>query len=736
MLTFKRWFFPVAMALAGIAATLPAPAAQAVHTQYWKFNTEAAYAAGHFRNTLVNNYGELRLARAVKPLFAKTKFQFVNALASGPGGSLYVGTSPHGKIYRIANGKQTVFYAPPKGYGTVLSLADRGAAGLLAGLAGNHARLVALTVVAGKTNAKTLFENKTVDYIWAIAPLADGSIVIATGPHGELWRIGLKGKARLLLKTGTHNITSMAVGPHGNLIIGTDQTGLVMRVNPRTGKSFVLMAAGRAEISSVAITADGDIFAGTASPDLAKLDGGVFAPQGPANGRPAAVSGGAKPPMKLPAKGQANAVKNPKNPGKLLAPILKGRAAIAPMPAPAQPNAAASNVVYQISPSGKSRILLRVPDMVLSMLYQRHTLVLGLGNHGRLLFYNPYTQSEALQSRVKQADINALAVDAGGNIYLGTANQGQVYELAAPVVASGQYVSKVLDGKLASTWGAAHVVVSLPPGAVVNVQTRSGNVADVHSHAKFWSAWSASLPANTYRGVTSPAARYLQFRLILKSNAAGKSPVVRSVTISHQEINVRPQIASIVAAPLPGKPHRLRLAWKATDANGDSLTYKLEYRQQGVPIWIQMARKLTETHYIWNTRDIPDGRYRVKLIASDLPDNSPQTALAAARETRYFLVENTPPTLSRLKATLLAGGRVKISGIAADTLSPIVSVSFRVDSGKNWREATASASMFDSPLEAFTAQTEKLSAGAHRISLRATDAKGNRVYRSVLVRVH
>ncbi len=736
MLTFKRWFFPATMAIAGTAAMLLAPAAQAVHTQYWKFKTEAAYAAGHFRNTLVNNYGELRLSRAVTPLFARTKFQFVNAIVSGPGGSLYVGTSPHGKIYRILNGKRTVFYAPPKGYGTVLSLANRGPAGLLAGLAGNHARLVALTMVAGKISAKTVFENKTVDYIWAIAPLADGSIVIATGPHGELWRIGAKGNERLLLKTGTHNITSMAVGPHGNLIIGTDQTGMVMRVNPQTGKSFVLMAAGRAEISSVAITSDGDIFAGTASPNLAKLDGGVFAPQGAANGRPAAVSSGAKPPMKIPAKGQPNAVKKPKNPGKLLAPMMKGRVAIAPMPAPAQPNPAASNVVYQISPSGKSHVLLRVPDMVLSMLYQHHTLVLGLGNHGRLLFYNPYRQSEALQSRVKQADINALAVDAKGNIYLGTANQGQVYKLSARTVASGQYESKVLDGKLASTWGAVPVVASLPPGATVTVQTRSGNVANVNHHAKFWSAWSASLPANSYRRITSPAARYLQFRLILKSNAAGKSPVVRSVTISHQEINVRPQIASIVAAPLPGKPHRLRLAWKASDANGDSLEFKLEYRQQGVPVWIQMVRKLTETHYIWNTRDLPDGRYRVKLIATDLPDNSPQTALAAARETRYFLVENTPPTLSRLKTTLLAGGRVKISGIAADTLSPIVSVSFRVDSGKNWREATASDSMFDSPLEAFSAQTEKLSAGAHRISLRATDAKGNRVYRSVLVQVH
>ena len=735
MFKLNRLFVSAIAALAGLSTLVPTPVAQAVHTQQWHFNTQAAYAAGHFRGTLVNNYGELRLSRAVKALFPQAAFRFVNALVTAPNGDLYVGTSLDGKIYLLHGGKRTVFYTPPKGFRTVLSLAIQSNGHLLAGISGNHARLVELSDMAGKVTAKTIFNNKTVDYIWSIAPLADGSIVIATGPRGQLWRIGVNGKAKMLLKVGTHNITSMIIGPHGNLIIGTDGAGLVMRVNPKTGKSFVLMSAGHAEISSLALDQDGDIFAGTASPNLAKLDGGVFAPQGPPNGRPASVSGGSgiHAPLKLPAKGHAKAVKKP---GKMLIPTLKGRMAIAPMPSPAEPKQSASNVVYQISASGRSRVLLHVPDMVLSMLYQHHTLVLGLGNHGRLLFYNPFTQTESLVARVKQSDINALAANAKGRIYLGTANQGQVYRLSVSRVHVGQYESKVLDGKLVSTWGAAHLVATLPPGASVAIQTRSGNVRDVHSHAKFWSSWSASLPANSYRRVSSPSARFLQFRLILKSNVGGKSPTVRTLTISHQEINVPPQIASVAVAPLPNKPHAVRLTWKATDANGDSLEYGLKYQQKGVPVWIDIVRHLTETNYVWNTRDIPDGHYRVKVIATDAPDNTPQTARAVARETRSFLVENTPPTLSRLKINLLAGSRVEITGIAADTLSPIVSVSFRVDSEKNWRAASASDTMFDSPLEAFTARTGKLRSGPHRISLRATDAKGNRVYRSVLVRVH
>ncbi len=732
MLNVKRFLLPAAIAVAGMSTLFRPAQVQAVHTQYWRFHTEAAYAAGHFHGTQVNNYGELRLSRAVHPLFAHASFKFVNAMVTGADGSLYVGTSPHGRIYRIRHGKRGVYYTPPKGFGTVLSLALMPHAGLLAALTGTHARLVLLTSKGGKVSARTLFENKAVDYIWAILPMADGNILLATGPHGELWRVGLNGKSKLLLKTGVHNITSMIAAPHGRVIIGTDQTGMVLRVNPQTGRSFVLLSAGHAEISSLAVDRDGDIFAGTASPNLAKQDGGVFTPQARSTGRPASIGTGT-PSMKLPAKGHLNAVKKP---AKVLIRLLKGRVAISPMPAPAEPNQPASNVVYEISATGKTRILLHVPDMVLAMLYQHHTLILGLGNHGRLLFYNPFTQTESLMDRVKQADINALAAGMKGRIFMGTANQGQVYRLAAGTLSQGTYESSVQDGKLTSTWGAAHVTAVLPPGSAISIQTRSGNVQDVAKHAAFWSRWSAPIPAGTYRRISSPPARFLQFRITLKSNAAGKTPVVERVSLAHQQINVPPQITSITAAALPSSPHKFRIAWKAADANGDSLTFNLAYREQGIPVWVKIAHHVTQSYYVWNTRDIPDGRYRVKLIASDKSDNTPQTAGRAARETRYFLVENTPPTLSRLKTRILADGRVEITGIAADTLSPITSVSFQVDSATDWREATASDTMFDSPLEAFTARTGKLSAGAHRISLRATDARGNHVYRSILVQIH
>ncbi|EQD26247.1 hypothetical protein B1A_21943, partial [mine drainage metagenome] len=110
------------------------------------------------------------------------------------------------------------------------------------------------------------------------------------------------GKAKILLKTGEHNVTSLAVAADGSILAGTDGPGLVIRIHPKTGKSYVLMSANHAEISALSVDGDGDIFASTASPHRAKLDGGIFTPVLHPNGRPVAVTTGIKVPGK---KGKA-----------------------------------------------------------------------------------------------------------------------------------------------------------------------------------------------------------------------------------------------------------------------------------------------------------------------------------------------------------------------------------------------------------------------------------------------
>jgi hypothetical protein len=714
-----------------------APAVWAVHPQSWKFTDEAAYATGHFHGVIVNNYGDLALSRHLNKLLPKTGFDFINAIAVSRQGDIWFGTSPKGKVYHLVHGKPVVAYTPPADADQVLSLAFEKSGKLLVGACGTKGELVELSFAGGKTIAKTIFRQPSVQYIWAILPLSNGSIMLATGPHGEVWGINPAGKAKMVLNTGVHNVTSLALAADGSVLAGTDGPGLVIKINPKTGKSYVLMSADHAEISALAVDGDGDIFASTASPHRAKLDGGVFTPSLKPTGRPVAVAAeikalGKKAPAGKAAKGggkpEKAATETTRIPGPFPSADADDSAATEP--------AAKTNEVYQISPSGRVRVLLKVPDMVLSMLYAKHHLILGLGGHGRLLSYDPFTQTETLLERLKESDLLALAQGRGGRLFIGTANQGQIYQLTSHVQTTGNYVSRVLDAKLPAYWGAAHIDAQVPAGAAVDIQTRSGNVRDVQHQAKFWSRWSSLIPANTYRKISSPAARFLQFRLVLKRSAKGMSPVIRSARISYQQINVPPVLSSVQTKYISKPAHALAVNWQASDPNGDTLAYTVEYRQKGIPVWIQVAKNISGHHYVWHLAGIPDGYYRVKVIATDAPDNTPRTARRVARESSRILVDNTPPAINGLKWRQTADGRVVVSGVASDKLSPIVAVSIQIDSSKNWRPAAASDTIFDSPLEAFRGRTGVLTSGPHRIVVKAVDAAGNEAYASVLVNVH
>jgi hypothetical protein len=727
---------------AGAALLIGAPCAWAVKAQNWDFDSESSYVDGDFNNTLVNSSGELTLSRELKPLMGQSIFSMVSALVVAPDGSIYFGTSPQGKIYKISNGKNSVYYQPPSGQTNVLSLALDKDGSLLAATCGTAARLVRITNTGGTVTATTIFQNAAVDYIWAIRQTVNGNIYLATGPHGQIWQINPQGQASPLMSIDVHNIMSLVIAPDGSLIAGTDGPGLVIRVNSVTGASFVLMAADSAEISALATDAAGNIFAATASPGLAQGSGGLFQPQNHSGGQPASLdgSGGA-------ASGADQGQDDANNADDSNTPDDDTGDAgdQSDQSSSTQPQSdsnsgqddgnSAANAVYQITPTGRVTVLLHVPDMILSMLYDQGTLMLGMSDHGRLVFYDPATQTRSLVARLTESNILCMAQDANGVLYLGTANQGQIYQLSASNAAGGTYVSKVLDAQLPADWGAAHFQADIPEGADVEIQTRSGNLPDVDTLGKFWSPWSEPMPAIEYRKISSPPARYLQFRLTLQSDKNGQTPVVHPGWISYQQISVPPEIASVQVQPDPDSPHQLTVQWSATDANNDTMEFKLEYQQQGIPVWINLVEHESDSQYSWDTTGLPDGNYQVKVIASNAPDNTPQDTFAVARQTQWFLVNNTPPEITKVQWQALAGRKVQITGIASDKLSPVTAVSFQIDSGKNWQPAAASDTIFDSPLEGFTARTQALDPGSHRVVIRASDSQGNTAYASVLVTV-
>jgi hypothetical protein len=212
--------------------------------------------------------------------------------------------------------------------------------------------------------------------------------------------------------------------------------------------------------------------------------------------------------------------------------------------------------------------------------------------------------------------------------------------------------------------------------------------------------------------------------------------VIQAVTIGYQQINVAPNVSSITVSPLVDGKHAVVVNWNARAPNGDILDYALYYRQKHMPVWIKIAHHLSDTTYNFSTTGLPDGQYCIKVVASDAPSNPLSTALATARKTNWFTVVNRNPFITNLKASIVAGGRVKITGIAHSHMVAVKQVAIDVDSNRDWQPAAGSNSIMDSPLEAFSAETHVLPAGAHRIVVRVTDAQGNRSYRSLLVNIH
>ena len=137
----------------------------------------------------------------------------VTALVTDQQGNLYAGTSPDGKIYKIApDGRETALFDPP----------DK--------------------------------------YIWSLAfDPASSTLYAGTGDKGVIYRIDQAGKANILADTNETNIVSLAVSK-GNLLAGTDPSGLVLRVSP-DGKTFALFDSPTQEIHSLSVADDGSIFA-------------------------------------------------------------------------------------------------------------------------------------------------------------------------------------------------------------------------------------------------------------------------------------------------------------------------------------------------------------------------------------------------------------------------------------------------------------------------------------------
>jgi Bacterial Ig-like domain (group 3) len=765
-----------------LLALLIATPVIAVSTSHWTQDNEADFKPGTFHNVVVTNLGDLKLSRAVTNLLEQDpKVSAVYSLAADKDGTVYAGTGPQGVLLQIKADKISTIAQLEDGT-SIFSLLVGTDGAVFLGTGGSKGEIYKIDKPGDKPHS--IFQADGVQYVWAMVQTSDGNIYAATGPTGQLFEIKPDASHTSILTTKQNNLLSMISDGGDMLYIGSDPNGLVYRFNRKTHDLFVLYDAGESEISALALDSKGDLYVGTAqaseppaaaadtseSDDIGRPEGGPggvpIQAEPPANPKPPAVPkpnpGQPDPIPDIPKKMMIMA-DDPPDPGqptppapappgtpqsqpanaKPGAPLTSGPPPVVPTPAPA------GNAIYKIDTSGFVTEIFRQQVMIYSIVEHAGTLLVGTGNDGMVYQIDPDQDETVVIARVDPKQVTSLLPTSDGRIILGLSNAGGLAVMDSGYASTGTYVSPPIDATQISQFGKIELHGSLPAQTSLTVSTRSGNVKEASEAG--WSNWSDEQPASQFVATNSPPARLLQYRLTFSTKAPTTSPVVRNVDVAYLMPNLPPQIKSIkvtvggkstppppsdsdhdAASPSVPAGRIQTIVWDATDPNEDPLVYTLYYRTAASAPWILLKNKLHDATYEWDTRSVPDGRYQIKVVASDAAANPIGQGKTTSRISDSILVDNTPPVMGDI-TTQINGGDVIVKLRAADRTSIVAAVDYAVDSALDWQSVASADKMFDSPTAEATFTVPGLSPGTHQIVVRATDARGNQGFENVTV---
>jgi hypothetical protein len=590
----------------------------------------------------------IRVAADHATVFADTSAAAVTALAIGGGTTVFAGTIPDGRIFKVSQGKAELFATLPD-----------------------------------------------VHNIWALAyDKVRGDLFAAVGPDGRVFRIAANGAAAVYLATDEPNLVSLALGANGEIFAGSSGRGLLYRITGPGRASVIYDFPGdtATEVRAIAQAKSGSLYV---------LD---------------------------------NEYTEPPDPTKRT--VTSGRIAAAQTTA-ARPKPG-KGALYRFDPKDRPEKMMHHDEF--------HYMSLALDDAGR-----PYVGT-GLEGRVYTVDdshvvtlvcdtderqVGALLVMGGGKVpvsgFVASSDPAVVHRILGRGGVDSVWTSKPLDAGLRARFG--HL--SWRASGAIELSTRTGNTALPEAT---WSEW--SVPVANAAPIPSPPGRYLQVRARWSGDPAAE---LSDVIVPFVTENVRPVVLEVGAQPrttstpheskegLPtsgGEPPKhdsvVKVSWKVDNPDNDQLRYRVAFRREGQNQWRDVVRPeevFTKSEVDWETLALPEGKYRLRVEASDEIANPPETVQKHALESAPVVVDNTPPVF---RALTLTGRRLRAR--VTDGMGPIVRVELTVDGKLEWRPLAAADGVFDGPDEEVDSDVSSLvPPGSHIVAVRAFDEAGNAV---------
>jgi hypothetical protein len=568
------------------------------------------------------------------------------------------------------------------------------------------------------------------------------------------------------------------VDSQGRLLAGTEPNGILYRISAKD-KAFVLYDANLPEIRAIVPMPDGTVYAAALGGSLAKRTQsaaqGVQGMSGTAGGVPSTTT-------TITVEAQNT------NPGSEIKPPDGNKPAQPQPPAASTPQVSTQftpvvdvsgvdkSAVYRINPDNTVETLWSSKEEnVYDLLALEKQILFSTDENGRIYGLTP-DRRVTLVTQTNEGETTRLLASEH-SVLAATGNMGRIYRLGEVPGAGGSYEAPVHDSGTASRWGSLSWRADVPSGSWLRFRTRSGNSAKPD---RTWSEWSQPLSTPAGSHITSPNARYIEWKMEMAGGvapgsheASGSTPSLTSVTLAYLPQNSPPVVKSInvvtqsVASPQTSKPvssvgaaysvtvtdsgdvstlstgtptqtlpraasQQITITWQAEDPDGDRLIYSVYFRGEEESQWKLLKANTHDNSITFDGDVLADGKYFFRVMASDREANPPPSAREATLVSAPVMIDNTPPVLT-LGDVRHSGSTAHIEFEAVDAASALRRCEYSLDAG-GWVPVEAADGVIDSLREKFVLDLTGLAAGEHLIVIRAADSANNTGVAKVLLK--
>ncbi|TDI44846.1 MAG: hypothetical protein E2P00_04165 [Acidobacteria bacterium] len=635
-----------------------------------------------------------------------------------------------GTVFAVGGDPGTLLRLPVRGEGEILLQVEEAELTALALLPGGE--LVVASSPGGRVlhlspDGSRLHVMETGSrYVWDLLAADDGSLWIAAGDPGAVFRWRPGSEAVRMADLGSQQARCLTPVPGDAVLVGTAGEGRVLRIE-KAGSVKVLLVTDFPEVVDITTDQDGSIYMAL-SRSMSRNGGDPVTGQ-PGNGAPA------KPPVRVGADD-----------------FTGGERVI--------------GMVARLDAEGQFTELWHSSDETpMALLVRPQGEILVGCTPGGVVRAIRAPSVARLVARLRAASVTHLALAPAGGVIVATGGLGTVGVLEDGPGRTGVAVSPVHDAGMGVRYGAARWWLRRGRAADVQIAFRSGPTARPDGNWNPWSPWRRD-------GVAAPAAppdRYLQWRMRLESTRRGPAPEVARVQVSYLPMN-HPPVVSLVEVlppgvvmdllPVPpgqaaapaGSPAARELAggmaafsqptvrvrrswqagkrtvrWEARDADDDPLRARLFLRADGETEFLLLAEDLHDSFYVFSEGRLADGGYVIEVEVSDSPGNTARRARATRHETSRFEVDRTPPRIESLAWKQTPSGW-HFRFTVEDGRGPPQVVRMAVDDGLLLTVLPLDG-VEDTPREEYEVDLPAAAAGLHVVVVEARDSAGNSAVR-------